>query len=533
VLGALSGLVGLLLLFANVLHDQAAHDVRVVTGHVVGAVAGLGLLIVARQLRRGKRRAWAVASTLYACAALGALLRGPDPAAVAATAGMLIALVWHRDAFAARPDPGSLLDLGRFLMRYTAGVLAFGAGTLALEHDHIRERLTVGGVLETIGLGLAGARGPYEYTGRFLDAFFPAALLALGLSGLVLVSVLAFRAVRATGMPGADERERARALVLAHGSGTLDYFALRDDKRYFFAAGGDALIAYGFLGGTALVSGDPIGTAPGRDRVVGEFLAYCRERGWQVAFLGARERDLPLYRRHGLRGVYLGDEAVVRCDRFSLETASKSVRAAVGRVGRECTFELLRENETSPALRAQLNALRERWLGEEDDRGFTMELGGGVRGQDPRLLLALASGADGRPLGFLRLVPCCGDDEGWSLDLMQHDPEAPNGMTEYLIAMCATELGARGFRRLSLNFATWGRLFADGVRLNPVQRIQRRVGHALSPHFQITSLRDFNAKFDPQWVPRTILVEDVGSIPKVGLLYAALEGFIRLPLHRH
>jgi lysylphosphatidylglycerol synthetase-like protein (DUF2156 family) len=126
-------------------------------------------------------------------------------------------------------------------------------------------------------------------------------------------------------------------------------------------------------------------------------------------------------------------------------------------------------------------------------------------------------------------VPCFGDDQGWSLDLMQHDPEAPNGMTEYLIAMCATELGTRGFRRLSLNFATWGRLFADGAELNPGQRVQYRVGQILSPYFQITSLRDFNAKFDPQWVPRTIVVEDLGSIPRVGLLYAAFEGFVRLP----
>ena len=51
-----------------------------------------------------------------------------------------------------------------------------------------------------------------------------------------------------------------------------------------------------------------------------------------------------------------------------------------------------------------------------------MELGGGVRGEDPELLLAVAFADDGRPLGFLRLVPCFGDAPGWSLDLMQHDP---------------------------------------------------------------------------------------------------------------
>ena len=52
----------------------------------------------------------------------------------------------------------------------------------------------------------------------------------------------------------------------------------------------------------------------------------------------------------------------------------------------------------------------------------------------------------------------------------------------------------------------------------------------LNPYFQIKSLRDFNAKFDPDWVPRAIMVEEVSQMPKVGLLYASVEGFVNLPL---
>jgi lysylphosphatidylglycerol synthetase-like protein (DUF2156 family) len=240
---------------------------------------------------------------------------------------------------------------------------------------------------------------------------------------------------------------------------------------------------------------------------------------------------MPVYRSYGLRGVYLGDEAIIRCDTFSLEgSARRRLRSTVGRVGRRCTFRLLRETEAGPELCAQLNELRDRWRGDAAERGFTMELGTGVGGDNPDLLLAVASGADGHPLGFLRLAPCSGADPGWSLDLMQHDPVAPNGITEYLIAQSALELGRRGDGRLSLNFAAWGRLFAPGAQLSPVERVQRRMAKALSPYFQITSLRDFNARFDPEWVPRSIVVEDVEALPKVGLLYASVEGFLRVPL---
>ena len=70
---------------------------------------------------------------------------------------------------------------------------------------------------------------------------------------------------------------------------------------------------------------------------------------------------------------------------------------------------------------------------------------------------------------------------------MQHDPDAPNGMTEYLIAMTAQELRTRGDKRLSLNFATWGRLFEPRtLRCRWAQRAQRRLAQVLSPYFQIT-----------------------------------------------
>ena len=42
---------------------------------------------------------------------------------------------------------------------------------------------------------------------------------------------------------------------------------------------------------------------------------------------------------------------------------------------------------------------------------------------------------------------------------MQRDPDAANGMTEFLIANAALALGERGFTKLSMNFAAWGRLF--------------------------------------------------------------------------
>jgi Phosphatidylglycerol lysyltransferase, C-terminal/OB-fold nucleic acid binding domain len=199
-------------------------------------------------------------------------------------------------------------------------------------------------------------------------------------------------------------------------------------------------------------------------------------------------------------------------------------------VARHHRFRLMRETDASPELCEQLNAIRDRWRGKAPERGFTMELGGGVRGDDPELLLAIAFDGDEHPVAFLRLVPCFGDSPGYSLDLMQRDPGSVNGVTEFLIASTALALGERGYDRLSLNFAAWGRLFDESAHLSVGERVQRRVAKALNPFFQIESLRDFNAKFDPEWLPRSIVLSSPASMPKVGLLYASVEGFVNVPL---
>jgi lysyl-tRNA synthetase, class II len=514
VLGWLTALAGLLFLFATSVDDLLGRVVGPDAGHAAGVVAGAGLLLLAGGLRRGKRRAWVVALVLYGVAAVSALLRGPDPVAVVAAAGMVVALAWHRDAFRAQADPVSRLSLVRFAAAYLAAVLVFGVGTIVAESD---APVTLGGAVGTTLGGLAGLDGPYVDAARWL----PDALLALGIAGLAALAALAFRVVRDDSTP---DRKRARALVHAHGTDTLDYFALRSDKSYFFTAAGDAMLAYTYRSRYALVAADPIGPPPARARAIDEFVAFCAERGWHPAFLAVREADLPLYRRHGLRSLYLGDEAVIDCDRFA---PSKRVRAATRRVGASCDFRVLREADAPPRLREQLEQVRERWRDGTPERGFTMELGGGITGENPDLLLAVATDReDGRPLGFLRLVPAFGERPGWSLDLMQHVPDAPNGMTEFLIANTAQALAQRGVERLSLNFAAWGRLFDPDTKLSRVQRLQRRIALALNPYFQMTSLRDFNAKFDPEWVPRSIVAEDLEALPKVALLYASLEGFL-------
>lgn len=499
-------------------------------GLIASVAIGLGIIAVARGLSRGKRRAWAIATVLFVAAAVVHLIHGPDPVAVLLSAAMVVALVWFRRDFRAHSDPGSLQQAVVFVPIYLVGVFLFTWITLLAERAHVTPGLTLGGIAETAYKGMIGLDGPYSYGRKVFADFFELSLILLGVAGLLIFLYLVLRTFVQADPPSEERRRKAEEIVREWGDDTLDYFALRRDKNYFFSADGKSLIAYLYVRGTAMVAADPIGPPEDTARTVDEFLSFCAERGWRVAFFAVRESDAEIYRARGMHVIYLGDEAILRCDEFSLEGAGmKAVREAVKHVGRDHEFELIAETEAGPELIAELNEISEEWRKGAPERGFTMELGEDVEGTNPDFTIAIAR-KGGRVEGFLRFVPVYGSEPGYSLDLMRRRPDSANGITEYLIANAALALGARGLERLSLNFAAWGRLLDSAEDAGLSGRLQRLMAKGLNPFFQIQSLRDFNQKFGPEWVPRSVVIDDVSDLPRIAMLYASVEGFLEVPV---
>ena len=126
-------------------------------------------------------------------------------------------------------------------------------------------------------------------------------------------------------------------------------------------------------------------------------------------------------------------------------------------------------------------------------------------------------------------MPAYGRDFGYTLDLMRHDPDAPNGMTEFLISNAAAALRERGVIRLSMNFAAWGRLLDPECSTRPTQRFATWWIRKLNPFFQIESLRSFNQKFDPEWLPRAWSSPSRPTFPASGSCTSAPKASSRFP----
>ncbi len=539
-LGLLTALGGLLLVvstlpivrrrFERVTNVFTPFGVEVAS-NVIALAVGFALLYLAGQLVRRRRLAWVVAVVLFGASTIVNVLRVHHGYAAIYSVLMVVLLALSREQFTAPGDPPTLFEFIRFLPWYLFGLFVYGFAALFLERNNLSPELTFGGALRTILLGVVGVDGPYEFSRPFFEWFFPTSLLVFGIVGLAWAVVLIFRPIIARPEEGRESWHEATEILRRHGHDTLDHFALRDDKLFFFSSDGRAFIAYTYLGRHALVSGDPIGDPASCILAIDEFLDMCTERAWAVAFLAVRESDRQLYLDRGLHTVYLGDEAIVRCSNFSLDGRRwKSIRQSSGRVARTYRFAWMAETEAGPDLIRQLNEISTRWRGKAPERGFTMTLSQDIEGTNPEFMLCIALDEHDRPGGFLRVVPIYGPDPGYTLDVMRRDPDTPNGMTEFLLTRTMMQLDSMGLDRFSMNFAAWGRFFEEDVEYSFAQRLVKLVLNALSPFYQIRSLKDFNQRFHPEWVPRCIVYDDLRSLPRVALLYSGVEGFLNIPV---
>ena len=84
-----------------------------ITGRVTIVLVGFALLMLADQLRLGKRRAWQLTVAIAALSVVLHLVKGPHVVAAGYSGVLLALLVINRGRFRAPADPPSILRLGR------------------------------------------------------------------------------------------------------------------------------------------------------------------------------------------------------------------------------------------------------------------------------------------------------------------------------------------------------------------------------------------------------------------------------------
>jgi lysyl-tRNA synthetase, class II len=491
--------------------------------HALALPAGGALLLVAPYLLKRRRRAWQAAVVLMLALGVFDLLKGLDFEETVITWSSALILLSGGAAFRVRHDPISLRSA---IWRVPLlGLVGLAAAVVATWASQGRPSWTA--VARETGDLLRWQSGPIRFHHHF--AWIPLGVHLLELGTLLTIAYVIFRPLAAPrALPGPGARAAAAELVRAHGTDTLSFFKLRADKHYLFGRDRRAFVGYRIENGVLLLSGDPVGPSDAFPGLLRELRAFADTSGLKLGAVGASERMCPLYEDFGLRTIYLGDEAIIELEDFSLEgRAIRKVRQSVHRLSKAGYRADLHElSALAVSTVEEIEQVLERGREGAPERGFSMAMDS-IRGhQGHDTFVVLARDQDGAIRGVLHFVPCYGSNTV-SLSFMRRDPTTPNGLTEFLVANAVELLRERGIARMSLNFAAFARWMHS-----PERRSERVLGKLVTlgnPFFQIESLYRFNAKFFPRWEPRYLVYEGAFGLPRAGIAAMWAEGQLWKP----
>jgi lysyl-tRNA synthetase, class II len=539
----LIGISDVLAVFESPTFHAKLHKVNaVVPGTLTNAyrtsdvITGLLLLMLARGLRRRKRRAWqAVVALLVFDIVFHVPMRYPlhfhiiSVSTIVAIVLLAVLLYRHADFYAVG-DPRTRRTAAGVFVALVAMDFAIGLGYLAL--GPLAGSYSVTTRLKDVLFELVGVYGPVQWASDPRGDLYHLLTSALGLFTLIVTAYLFFRSARPRARLAAADATKIRELLGKHGDrDSLGYFALRDDKSVIWSPSGKAGICYRVVAGVMLASGDPLGDPEAWPGAIAEFMDEAARHAWRPAVMGCSELGAEVWCREGdLAALELGDEAIVEVADFSLSgRPMRNVRQMVNRVAKNgYTAEVRRVGDIPRPELDQVIREADDWRGTNVERGFSMALGRLGAPGDENCVLVTAK-ENGTLKAILHFVPWGTD--GLSLDLMRRDKTAIGGLNDFLIVEAIKAAPALGVKRVSLNFAMFRAALERGERIGagPVLKAWRGLLVFLSRWFQIESLYKFNAKFSPVWEPRFFVYPGGRDVPRIAIAALEAEAFLVWP----
>ncbi|HEX9937089.1 MAG TPA: bifunctional lysylphosphatidylglycerol flippase/synthetase MprF [Longimicrobium sp.] len=471
--------------------------------HLLAALCGAGLLLVARGLQMRLARAWRVAIWLLVTGIAASLLKGLEYGEALALAAALGGVLVSRERFyrrtALRDEP------------YTAGWIAAVATVL----------------VAVVGVAFFALKREIYTPGVWLH-MAPGADLARFLRASAAVSVMVAATAAAHLLrprragprpPGADELAAARAIAALSPRANAQ-LALLGDKALMFGPTRGAFLMYAVSGRSWVAMGDPVGEKAEAGELAWRFREEADRHGAWPVFYQASAESLPLYLEMGHVLLQIGEEAVVPLDTFSADDrrrkAMRRVRDEAARAG--ARFEVV-DAAAVPALVAELKAVSDDWLARRGggEKGF-------AAGRFHAAYLANFPVAvvrvDGEVVAFANLWLGAEGTEA-TVDLVRWSRAAPRRVMEFLFVELMLWAKARGYREFNLGMAP-----LEGLQTHAVGERWQEMGSVVfrhGEHFRdLDGLRRYKERFGAEWRLRYLIVPPAAPVPRVLDAVAAL-----------
>jgi phosphatidylglycerol lysyltransferase len=464
--------------------------------HLLGSLAGIALLLLARGLQRRLDAAYLLTATLLIMGAAASLLKGLDYEETTVLLILLTFLIRSRSLFTRKAS----ITTERFTWPWIISILLVLLSSIWLtlfSYKHVPYSQSLWWQFTVRG------NAP-----RSLRAIFAVIALAF----IVGIRQMLRPATVKTPLPTHADLQIAKSII-SQSSYSPANLALIGDKSILFSKTKNSFLMYGVEKRSWVALGDPVGLPREKAELAWRFRELSHSHnGWTV-FYEVGSQYLPLYLELGLTLTKIGEEAILPLDSFSLDGASrKTFRHLLNKYQRDgITFEII-PVEQVPALLPDLKIISDAWLKEKNTREKSFSLGY----FHPPYLEYFPAGVvrqNGKMLAFVNIW-LSAEKEELSLDLMRFLPEAPNGVMDYLFLSLILWGKKEGYRRFNLGMAP-----LSGLANRDLAPMTTRLGALVfgyGGHFyNFKGLRQYKEKFDPVWEPRYIASPGGLALPQV------------------
>lgn len=476
-------------------------------------VVGFFLVMLSYGLMRGKRQAWNITLALLILSFFLHILRGSTVLATLVILALTILLTILYYYFQAGSDAPSarrgyvvlILGLG-IVVFYTIG------GFIALydQFEPLVDRFGIDGVILRLitNTHLHLLPGTQAF---FLDRAFPVLCASAILYGMIQV----LRPVAATFLPNEQERRVVASHTRIYGKNSISYFALSEEKVYFFSASRKTIISYVLEGNVAVVAGDPIGPESELVNGLKEFIEFCHQQDWTIVLWQVRNDLVDVYRSVGLHLLKIGEDAVINTQTFTLKGgAMANVRSSAKRAEKDGVRVVFYHGQVEDTEQlVQMEQISKEWLAQKGGTEMGFSMGQFDPEGDPEQVTALAVDDSNSVHAFVTFVPIYGR-RGWGLDLLRRAEQCAPGTMELLLARSIEYLKICGAEMVSLGLAPMSNANNEDVSFldSSIDFLTHRFGNLSKSQ----SLFNFKKKFQPTWESRYLVFSHTLTLPKVG-----------------
>jgi len=499
---------------------EKALPLQVHYGHLAAALAGVALVYLSRGLLERKRAAWWVALGALAFSVLSHVVKGLDFEEALIAAVLLVWLLGKRHVFHARSDMPSVRKGVRGLAASLTFTLAYGTAGFYLLDRHFSVNFGLKAAMDqTLAMFLAfrdPGLEPLTGFGRwFADSIYVIGAVTLGYGLLQLL-----RPVISRGPSSAHDRSRARAIAEEWGASSLARIAVLPDKAFCFSPGG-SVVCYTVRGGYAIALGDAIGPDDDVTGAVETFRTLCVGNGWVPVLYQTTGYRLSTYADMGFKSLRVGHEAVVDVKSFSLAGKShKSLRNRINRMAEEGITTRVIDPPLAADLVDRLRVVSDAWLTEMHGTEKRFSLGWFDDDYIREGAVFIVEDAAGEIQAFANVLPEYRLNET-TIDLMRHLPTAPPGTMDLMFVRLFEWAASAGYDSFNLGLAPLA-----GVGDEPgdplTEKAMRLVYEYANAFYSFQGLREYKAKFDPEWQPRYLVFPAAANpLAVVGAVAAA------------